>query len=270
MSCTERAKMNWSNKVVWITGASSGIGEELACQVAQKGGIVVLSSRNEEALNRVRNRLSQPEKHMILPLDLEKGTFDQAVDLVITAFGRIDVLINNGGVSQRSSVIDTQLEVDRKIMEINYFGPVALTKAVLPIMIKQKSGHIVVISSIAGKFGFFLRSSYSAAKHALYGFFESLILEVEKENIAVTIVSPGKINTPISVNALTSDGQPHGIMDRNQSTGMPVDQCVKQMLKAIERRDKEVLIGGKELLAVHIKRFFPRLFWKIIRKQSST
>lgn len=262
--------MDWKEKVVWITGASSGIGEELARQVALKGALVVLSSRNEQALSDVKDKLFQSEKHLVLPLDLENGDFSNAVLSVQEKYGRIDVLVNNGGVSQRSSVNETPISVDRKIMEINYFGPVGLTKAVLPVMLSQGSGHIVVISSIAGKFGFFLRSSYSAAKHALYGFFESLLLEVEKDNIAVTIASPGQINTPISLHALTADGKPHGIMDNNQSKGMTVESCVNQLLKAIERKDKEVLIGGKELLAVHIKRFFPRLFWKIIRKQSPT
>lgn len=248
--------MDWKEKVVWITGASSGIGEELARQVSLKGALVVLSSRNEQALCEVKDKLFQPEKQLVLPLDLEKGDFNNAVLLVLEKYGRIDVLVNNGGVSQRSSVSETPISVDRKIMEINYFGPVGLTKAVLPEMLKQGSGHIVVISSIAGKFGFFLRSSYSAAKHALYGFFESLLLEVENKNISVTIASPGQINTPISLHALTADGKPHGAMDNNQARGMSVKTCVEQLLKAIERKDKEVLIGGKELFAVHIKRFF--------------
>jgi dehydrogenase/reductase SDR family protein 7B len=140
---------------------------------------------------------------------------------------------------------------------------------VLPYMRAQKSGHIVVTSSIAGKFGFFLRSAYSASKHALQGFYESLLLEEEKNNIHVTLVYPGKINTDISKSALTSEGKAHGVMDHNQETGMPVDECVRRMLKAVKKNRKSILIGNKEIWAVHIKRFWPALFWKIIRKQKA-
>jgi short-subunit dehydrogenase len=155
-------------------------------------------------------------------------------------------------------------------MEINYFGNIALSKAVLPYMQKNKSGHVVVISSISGKFGFYLRSAYSASKHALHGFYESLALEEAKNNIKVTIACPGKINTPISTNALTGEGEKHGIMDHNQETGMPVDLCVKKLLAAVIQNKKEVLIGNKEIKAVTLKRFLPGLFWKIIKNQSAT
>lgn len=155
-------------------------------------------------------------------------------------------------------------------MEVNYFGNIALAKAVLPYMQKQKSGHFIITSSIAGKFGFFLRSAYAASKHALHGFYESLLLEEEKNNIDVTIVCPGKINTPISMSALTEDGTPHGEMDHNQATGMSVEECVRQILDATAKKKKDVLIGGKEILAAKIKRFSPALFWKIIRKQKAT
>jgi short-subunit dehydrogenase len=137
-------------------------------------------------------------------------------------------------------------------------------------MTAQKSGHIIVISSISGKFGFFLRSAYSASKHALHGFYESLLLEEESNGIKVTIACPGKINTPISMNALTGEGTSHGVMDHNQETGMSAEECVKQLFQAASRNKKEVLIGNKEILAVKIKRLFPSLFWKIIRKQSAT
>jgi short-subunit dehydrogenase len=189
---------------------------------------------------------------------------------VVEKFHRLDYLFNSGGISQRSEVWETDIEVDRKIMEVNYFGNIALTKAVLPILQKQKSGHIIVTSSIAGKFGFFLRSAYCASKHALHGFYESLMLEEEKNGIFVTLVCPGKILTPISVNALKADGTAHGEMDRNQETGMPVEECVRQMLKATIQRKKEVLIGNKEIKAVTLKRFLPNLFWKVIKKQSAT
>ncbi len=200
----------------------------------------------------------------------QSHTFEEKTKLVIGKFGRIDLLINNGGISQRSNADETSLETDRKIMEINYFGNIALSKAVLPYMQKQGGGHIAVMSSIAGKFGFFLRSSYSASKHALHGFYESLRLEEEKNNVLITILCPGKINTNISLNAIGKDGKSHGLMDHNQATGMPADACAKKIITAIEKKKKEVFIGGKEIKAVTIKRFFPKLFYKIIRKQKAT
>ena len=264
--------MNYfENKIIWITGASSGIGEEMVQQAAINGAKVILSARNENALMRIKNSLKKPEDHLCLVLDLEKSEkFDELASIVVAQYGRIDILINNGGLSQRSTVAETPLAIDRRIMEINYFGNIALTKAVLPYMIKQKSGHLVVISSISGKFGFFLRSAYSASKHALHGFYESLLLEQEANGINVTIACPGKINTNISVNALNKEGATHGIMDHNQATGMSAEECVQQLFNAVSKNKKEVLIGNKEILAVKIKRFFPRFFWKIIKKQSAT
>jgi short-subunit dehydrogenase len=260
---------SFSDKVVWITGASSGIGKELAIQLAAQNALIILSARNLEQLKLVKDLLKSPEKHLILPLDLsDQKNFNELTQKVIDQFGRIDFLFNSGGVSQRSEASETSLEVDRKIMEINFFGNIALTKAVLPQMQKQKSGHIVVTSSIAGKFGFYLRSAYSASKHALHGFYESVLLEEAKNNIAVTIVCPGKINTPISTNAITKDGSAHGEMDHNQSTGMSVEECVNKMLVAVQKEKKEILIGNKEIKAVTLKRFFPKIFWKVISKQS--
>jgi short-subunit dehydrogenase len=261
--------MTFESKIIWITGASSGIGLALARECAHRGAKVVLSARSENKLEQARAELLHPENHLVLPLDLEdQSNYAQLVQKVMGRYGRIDILINNGGISQRGEAWSTPLEVDRKIMEINYFGAVALTKAVLPVMQRQRSGQIVAVSSIAGKFGFYLRSAYSAAKHALQGFFESVLLEEEKNGIRVTLVFPGKINTPISVNALNEKGESHGVMDHNQETGMSAEECARQILKAIEQQKIEVLIGNKEIKAVTLKRFFPNLFWKIIRKQS--
>lgn len=259
------------NKIIWITGASSGIGKELAKQCAALGAHVVLSSRSEAALQQVKESLSG-ENHLVLPLDLEHSdNFAQLAKDVIQHYGRIDYLFNNGGLSQRSTISETALSVDRYIMEVNYFGNIALTKAVLPYMVQQNSGHIVVISSIAGKFGFFLRSAYAASKHALQGFYESLALEEEQNGIRVTIAYPGKINTPISMSAVNGKGEKHNKMDHNQATGMSAEDCVKKLLKAVEKGKGEVLIGNKEIMAVTLKRFLPqKWFWKIMKKQSAT
>tara|TARA_R110002072_G_scaffold286113_1_gene451085 strand:- start:4415 stop:5209 length:795 start_codon:yes stop_codon:yes gene_type:complete len=261
----------FKNKVAWVVGASSGIGKEMAIQLAKNGAKVILSSRKKEQLEDVLVLLDRKSEHLILPLDLENSeNFKELAKQVIDKYNRIDFLLNNGGLSQRSNASETPIEVDRRIMEINYFGNIALTKAVLPYMQTQQSGHLVIISSIAGKFGFFLRSAYSASKHALHGFYESLLLEEEKNNIKVTIACPGKINTNISMNALNSNGEMHGKMDHNQETGMSAEECVKELLSAVQKEKKEVLIGNREIKAVTLKRFFPKVFWKVIRKQKTT
>lgn len=258
-------------KVAWITGASSGIGEELAIQLNNLGYRLILSARNEDKLIILSNKLKNGQNHIVCPLDLSKTLhINEIVSEIFQTVPHINELYNVSGVSQRATASETELDVVRQIMEVNFFGTVALTKAILPHFQKQQFGKICVVSSIAGKFGFYLRSSYSAAKHALHGYFESLALEEAKNNIHVTIVCPGKINTPISTNALTSTGDKHGVMDHNQKTGMPVEKCVLEIIKAVQENKREVLIGGKELLAVKLKRFFPTLFWKVIAKQSAT
>lgn len=261
--------MSIKNKVVWITGASSGIGEALAKTFASEGARLILSARRDSELQRVKNLLKLADKDvMVLPLDLEDTSkVKDLTQQVISKFGHIDILINNGGISQRSLAKDTPLEIDRKLMEVNFFGTIALTKAVLPYMLRQKSGNIIAMSSVAGKFGFYFRSGYSASKHALHGFFESLRMEVYNNNIKVLIVCPGKIRTDISINAVTEDGGKHDIMDESQSKGLSAEECAKQILKAIKNNKEEILIGGKEIKAVWVKRFFPKYFSKMIRKQ---
>lgn len=257
------------NKVVWITGASSGIGEALAKAFASEGAKLILSARRVEELHRVKESLNLPDEDvLILPLDLsETSKTNELAQKVISTFGKIDLLINNGGISQRSLATDTPIEIDRKIMEINFFGTIALTKSVLPYMLKQKNGHIIVISSIAGKFGFYFRSAYSASKHALHGFFESLRMELYNENVKVLIVCPGKIKTDISINAVTGNGGKHNKMDESQAKGISAEECARQILNGIKNNKEELFIGGKELKAIWVKRFFPKLFSKLIRKQ---
>jgi dehydrogenase/reductase SDR family member 7B len=259
---------SFKDKVVWITGASSGIGEALVRALAAEGAIIVLSSRREDELKRVQAEAKlQDDKCLILPLDLANtSAVDELTSQVIGRFGRIDMLVNNGGISQRSLAKDTPVEIDRKVMEVNFFGTVAVTKSVLPYMVKQKNGHIVTISSIAGKFGFFFRSAYSASKHALHGFFESLRLEIAEDNIRVTLVCPGKIRTNISLNAVTGSGTTHNKMDEATDKGLSAEDCARQILQAIRKEKEEVYIGGNELMAVTVKRLLPGLFSKMIRK----
>lgn len=259
----------FKNKVVWITGASSGIGEALSKAFAAEGAKLVLSARRKEELERVKNTLHLPDNDvLILPLDLsDTSQITIFTEQIIQRYGRIDILVNNGGISQRSLTKDTPIEIDRKIMEVNFFGTIAVTKSVLPYMLQQQSGYIVTTSSIAGKFGFYFRSAYSASKHALHGFFESLRMEAYKDNVKVLLVCPGKIRTNISLNAITGSGDKHGKMDDATEQGVSAEQCASQILQAIKSNKEEVFIGGKELRAVWVKRLFPNLFSKLIRKQ---
>lgn len=260
----------FNNKVVWITGASSGIGEALVHAFAREGAMVVLSARRVAELERVKREARLPnERTLLIPFDL--GNTSDAnfyVKQIIDTFGRIDILVNNGGQSQRAEAVETSEAVERQLMEVNYFSAVSLSKAVLPYMLKQQSGQLVVVSSIAGKFGFYLRSTYSAAKHALYGYFESLRLETEGKGIRTLMVCPGKVKTNVSVNAKTADGSSHNQMDESHQDALSAEACAAQIMTAIVQQKEEVLIGGRELLAVKIKRFFPGLFSRIIRRQS--
>lgn len=265
-----RFMKSFKNKVVWITGASSGIGKEAAMQLSKMGAKLILSSRKETELNDLKSSLSDPESTLVLPLDLtQPETFAEAVAKVYNQFGKVDLLFNNAGISQRSYVVDTDISVDRKLMEINYFGTVALTKAVLPRMLKAGGGHFAVVTSVVGKFGFGVRSAYSASKHALHGFFESLYIELNKQGIEITLIAPGPIQTDISINALDGSGKATGEMDDMQKNGMPVDMAVNEMLHAIANKKKEIIIGGfKEKLGVKLKAFWPKLFFKMASNQN--
>jgi short-subunit dehydrogenase len=259
---------NFQEKVVWITGASSGIGESLAYAFAKEGAFLVLSARNIEKLKKVRgNCLKITSKCWIFPIDLlEVSELEKTVTEVINQTVQIDVLINNAGRSQRSLGITTPIQIDREIMELNFFSVVVLTKLVLKHMINKQSGHLVVVSSITGKFGFPMRTTYCASKHALQGYFESLRTELIEHNIKVTIVSPGRINTDISKNALTENGQSYNKMDAGQANGMAADKCATLIVKAIKNERKDVFVGGKEIIILYIRRLFPALFYKLASK----
>ncbi len=258
----------FKQKVVWITGASSGIGEALAYAFAKKGASLILSGRNKEALEKVRtNCLKFSDRCEVLAFDmLNIESFDAITNQALQFFGRIDYLCNNAGISQRSLIKDTPLEIDRKVMELDYFSQVALTKKVIPIFLQQNSGHILVISSVAGKYGFHYRSAYSAAKHALVGFFETLRLELKDVPVYVTLVYPGRIHTNISINALKADGTQHGVMDEAQEKGIAADVCADKILRGVAKKKVELLIGREELILVYMKRWFPSLYYKFVLK----
>jgi len=259
------------NKTIWITGASDGIGKELAIQLAELGAKIILTARSTDKLNAVKDSL-KGTGHIVYPMDLLKvDAIPNGIKEVLGQVGQIDVLVNNAGISQRSLAKDTDIAVDRKIMEIDYFAVVALTKGVLPQMIARKSGHIVSISSVAGKFGAPMRTAYCGAKHAVIGFMDSLRAEIHKYNIKVLNVTPGSIQTNISKNALEGDGKKHNVTDPLIANGLPVEVCVKKIIKGIQNDTAELLIAdGKTKMAVYLRRFFPNQLFKLMTRMQAT
>ncbi|WP_339705737.1 SDR family oxidoreductase [uncultured Kriegella sp.] len=256
-----------NGKTVWITGASSGIGEALTYELAKKGCKLILSSRNETALQKVKDQCVHPENIGIVTLDLE--AFDKLEDKTsqaLSVFGAIDVLINNAGISQRSLILDTDFEVYKRLIDIDYLGTVALTKALLPHFVSQNKGCFVTISSLMGKFGSPYRSGYCGAKHALHGFFDVLRMEHGKDGIQVTLICPGFIRTNVAKNALTGNGNPQNSEDAATQNGLPVQLGARKIIRAIERNKFEAYIGKKEILGVYLKRFFPKLLHKVVLK----
>lgn len=259
----------FQHKRVWITGASSGIGEALAHALARRKAHLILSARNEPELNRVAAECTALGAASVLvqPLDLaQHGQIPGIAETVLKQIGKLDILFNNGGISQRSLAVETDLSVDKKLMDVNYFGTVALSKAVLPNMLTHQLGHFVTITSLTGKFGSPYRSSYAAAKHALHGFFDSLRAELGNTNIRVTLVCPGFVRTNVSINALTGSGSALGTMDEATDKGMAPDDLAEKILKAVAKGKEEVYFGGKEVLAVYLKRFFPLYLSAILKK----
>ena len=265
--------MSWLNKTVWITGASSGIGRAAANRWAELGARVILSSRKEEALQEVANQWTEEQRSQsyILPLDLSQSEQLQGKVAEALQWARtIDVMVHCGGISQRSTVLETTLEVDRRVMEVDYFGTLALTKALLPHFVEQKAGQFVVVTSLMGLFSSPLRSGYCGAKHALHGFFESLRAEHHDDGIGVTMVCPGFIHTNISMNAVVGDGSQQGTMDAKTGAGLSPEECAAKMVRAVERRKPEVLIGRFEIVGAYLKRYAPGLMRRIVRKAAVT
>lgn len=265
--------MSFKNKKVWITGASSGIGEALAYAFAHEGAALILSARNASELERVKANCVGAAAIDVVLLDIgdHNAVFSTVNATLERLGGAVDILVNNAGLSQRSLARETAFSVDEQMISVNLLGTIAMTKAVLPAMLTQKSGQIVTISSVMGKLGAPLRSSYAAAKHGLHGFFDTLRAETHGDGLRVLMVCPGFVKTNISRNALTADGKAQGTMDAATDKGFTPEEVAKRVLSAIRSEKEELVIAaGRERLAVYLKRFMPLLLSKMVRRATTT
>lgn len=258
----------YAGKTVWITGASSGIGGALAKAFAAAGATLVLSARRADELERVKAQCEEGRPdgpgHLVLPLDVtDHDAMPAALEAVKGHCGRIDLLINNAGIGQRSLCIDTGMDVYRRLMDVDVLGQIALTRTVLPFMLEQGNGQIAVTASVAGKVGVPYRTGYCAAKFAMVGFCDSLRAEVAHRGITVHTIVAGYIQSNISVHALQGDGSEMGYVDKVIAGGMNTDDAAAVIMKGLARRKPEIPVGkGFEMHALWIKRFFPGLIFK--------
>lgn len=257
------------NKTVWITGASGGIGQALARAIAPRGARLILSAppQDKDVLKTLLEACNNGQSHLIVEFDLtSQSSIDEAADQVLNQGINVDILVNNAGMTHRSQIIETDIRVDRTLMEINYLGPLALTKRVLPGMVQRGAGQIVVISSVLGLIATPQRSAYIAAKHAMTGFYEALRSEVSRQGIDITLVFPGFVKTDIAKNAFTGDGGCHGQADPGQEHAMTPDHFAEVVLQGVEKKKGRMLIAGKEKILVYLTRLSPALVSQIVRR----
>lgn len=257
-----------NNQVVWITGASSGLGKALAAECAARGAQVVLTARRYDELEAVRQTLPHPERHLSIKLDItDESQVRHAHEQVVVEKGRIDWLINNAGLSQRALISETTMQTERAIMEVDYFSQVFLTKTVLPTFLKQKSGRIAYVSSIAGLLGTQYRATYSAAKAAIHMWANSLRAEVAADGVGVSVIFPGFVKTNVSLNALNGEGKPQGYQDEAIENGLDPAEFAKLTVQALLDGEEYIVVGGaKEKLGVFISRLSPKILYRMIRK----
>ena len=261
---------DFRGQTIWITGASSGIGEALAHAFAKRGARLVLSARRAERLEQLARTCGAPEVH-VLPFDQsELPSLAGVAERALALAGPIDVMVHNAGVGQRSLAAETAIDVDRKLIETNYLGPVALTKALLPGMRAQKRGTFVVMSSVLGVFGAPRRSGYAASKHALHGFFDSLRAELTHDGIRVLMVCPGRVRTEFSESALEGDGKRHGVMDDTSYQGILPERVAVRTLSALERGEDQIYVAKWERLPVYLGRMSPALLRKALSRAKMT
>ncbi len=262
-----RLEKKFHDKVFWITGASSGIGKALCIRLAEYGAKLIISARNRKKLQQIAKDISEsPGDAEILVLDLEDlDSISRKAEEALAFYGRIDYFISNAGVAIRDFVKNTDFKIDQKIMDVNYFGSILITKSLLPHFLESNSGHITVISSLSGKYGVPKLASYSASKHALHGFYESLRSETNTTNIKITLVIPGIIQTNITAHALTGSGETYGKIEKSFEKAYPVEKSANKIIRAIYCEKEEVFVGGMEGLTLKINRVSPWFLRRFIR-----
>ncbi len=258
----------FGGKVILITGASSGIGKALAEQIAAPNVQLILTARRIEELDAVSKICeSKGATCSVYYLDISSTlSIDELESNLILKYLSIDILINNAGISQRSLAEETMQEVNRRIMEVNFFGPVYLTQKVFPLLLKSAQSQIVLMSSLTGTFGFPLRSAYAASKHAIEGFFESWMLENKHDNVSFTVIAPGRIFTNISYSALQKDGEVQNTLDDGQKNGISAEACAKRIIKAISKQKRKLYIVKSERVLLFLHKHFPALFILLVKK----
>lgn len=260
--------LDFKNKTALITGGGTGIGEALAYEYAKKGANVILTGRRIEPLQEVQKKCMQlGVEAWCKTVDMEKSeTIDELVAWMHNEGHQIDFLLLNAGISQRALTLETDISVDRRLMEVNYFGGIYLVKSLKEMFLKN-GVHIAVVSSVSGVFGFPVRSAYCASKHAIHGFYETIALEYPQ--IKTTILIPGRIHTDVSKNALDGKGNATGIMDPGQANGYDVNKCAKVAIKAIAKGKHQKVIGGFDTIMVPFYKYIPWLFRLIARNVSA-
>ena len=260
--------LEFKNKTVLITGGGSGIGEAMAYQYAMKGTNVILTGRRIETLEKVQKKCQELGVNAwCKTVDVEKPeSIDELAAWIRKEGHLIDFLFLNAGISQRALTLETDISVDRRLMEVNYFGGIYLVK-VLKDMFLERGVHIGVVSSVSGVFGFPVRSAYCASKHAIHGFYETIALEYPQ--IKTTIIIPGRIHTDVSKNALDGNGKATGVMDPGQANGYDVNKCAKVAIRAIARCRHQKVIGGFDAIMVPFYKYVPWLFRLIARNVSA-
>jgi short-subunit dehydrogenase len=270
--------LSLAGKTVWITGASSGLGEALAHRFAQRGARLLLSARRVDRLERVRDALLSKEvssarsgatrpEVQLLPLDLaDFPSLADKTSQALARMGRIDVMVHNAGVGQRGLVTESSFAVDRHLLDVNFLGPVAITKALLPSMIEARAGHFVVISSVLGLMSMKRRSGYCASKHALHGYFNALRAELDEQGVHVLLVCPGHIDSEFSQRALQADGRPHGVDEAKSRAGLSPDQCAEQTLRGLLRGESEIYPAKWETAGVYLNRLAPSLMRRVVAR----
>lgn len=257
--------MEYADKTAFVTGASSGIGEALAVELAKRGANVILSGRRVKELQRVANACSGAT--LILPFEAtDYDALPGVVEKALAWNSGVDLLVNNAGVSQRSLALDTEFEVYRRIMEVDFFAPVRLTQLVLPGMVARRSGRVIIISSVAGKVGAPLRTAYCAAKHACLGYFDALRAEIETAyGVGVSVVTPGSVRTDVAKNALSGDGGVRGRSDENIDSGMEPQEAARIILDAVAAGTREIVVAeGMERAALNLRRENPEALFAML------